>query len=64
MELKLLAQQTIGQILVQPPVLLHKMGMELTQLKHQKEQNVAPATTQILQLVTLAQCVLKATSVL
>ena len=59
MELKLLAQQTIGQILEQPHV-----AMELTQLKLQKEQNVAPATTQILQLVTLAQFVLKATSVL
>ena len=64
MELKLLAQQTIGQILEQPHVLLHMMVMELTQLKLQKEQNVAPATTQILQLVTLAQFVLKATSVL
>ncbi len=40
------------------------MAMELTQLKLQKEQNVAPATIQILQLVTLAQFALKATSVL
>jgi hypothetical protein len=63
MELRLLAQQTIGQILVQPPVLLHMMAMELTQLKLQKEQNVATATIQILQLVTPAQFALKATSV-
>jgi hypothetical protein len=40
------------------------MAMDLTQLKDQKEQNVAPATTQILQLVTLAEFALKATSVL
>ena len=37
MELKLLAQQIIGQTLDQVPVLLHLMVMDMIKLNHQKE---------------------------